>query len=77
MPRSYVTLAEHPTDMVRLACTKCDRRAQYRKTTLIERYGADANMVDLRLILAASCPKIAAGKVMDLCGVYYPDRIGR
>jgi hypothetical protein len=26
MPRSYVTLAEHPTDMVRLACTKCDRR---------------------------------------------------
>jgi hypothetical protein len=39
MPRSYVTLAEHPTDIVRLACTKCDRRGQYRKATLIERYG--------------------------------------
>jgi hypothetical protein len=25
--------------------------------------------------LAAGCPKIAAGKVMDLCGVIYPDRI--
>jgi hypothetical protein len=34
-------------------------------------------MVDLQLILAAGCPKIAAGKVMDLCGVYYPARIGR
>jgi hypothetical protein len=26
-------------------------------------------MVDLRLTLAAGCPKIAAGKIMDLCGV--------
>ena len=34
-------------------------------------------MVDLRLILAAGCPKIAAGKIRDLCGVYDPDRIGR
>jgi hypothetical protein len=25
MPRSYLTLSEHPSDMVRLACTKCDR----------------------------------------------------
>jgi hypothetical protein len=45
------------------------------KATLIERYGADANMVDLRLKLAAGCPKIAANKIMDLCGVYYSDRI--
>jgi hypothetical protein len=58
------------------ACTKCERRGQYKKATLIERYRADANMVDLRLTLAAGCPKIAANKIMDLCGVYYPDRIG-
>jgi hypothetical protein len=25
----------------------------------------------------AGCPKIAAGKDVDACGVYYPDRIGR
>jgi hypothetical protein len=43
LPRCYVTLAEHPTDMVRLACTICERRGQYRKATLRERYGADAN----------------------------------
>jgi|RhiMethySRZTD1v2_1073278.scaffolds.fasta_scaffold431329_3 hypothetical protein len=52
-------LAEHPGDMVRLACTKCERRGQ---ATLIERYGPDKNMVDLRLELAASWPKVAAGK---------------
>jgi hypothetical protein len=30
-------------------------------------------MVDLRLILAEGCPKIAANKVTDLCGVIYPN----
>jgi hypothetical protein len=75
--RPYVTLADYPFDMVRLACSKCSRRGQYRKATLVGRYNADTNMVDLRLTLAAGCPKVAAGKVMDLCGVYYPDRIGR
>ena len=34
-------------------------------------------MVDPRLELAAGWPKIAANQVMGLCGVYYPDRIGR
>jgi hypothetical protein len=39
MPGSYVRLAEHRSDMVRLGCTKCERWGQYRKATLIERYG--------------------------------------
>jgi hypothetical protein len=26
---------------------------------------------------AAGCPQITAGKVMDLCGVYYSDRVAR
>jgi len=43
----------------------------------IERYGRDQNMVTLRLELAAGCPKIEANKITDLCGVDYPDRIGR
>ena len=44
---------------------QCERRSVYSKATLIERFGADANMVDLRLKLAAGCPKIAANKIMD------------
>jgi hypothetical protein len=35
------------------------------------------NLVDLRLILAHDCPKIAAGKAMDLCDMVYPERIGK
>jgi hypothetical protein len=31
--------------------------------------------VDLRLTLPPAAQKIATGKVMDLCGVYYPHRI--
>jgi hypothetical protein len=31
--------------LIRLAYTKCERRGQRRKATLIERYGAAANMV--------------------------------
>jgi hypothetical protein len=65
MPNSHVTLAEYPSNMIRLACTKCERRGLYSKATLIERFGADANMVALRLTLAAGCPKIAANQIMD------------
>ena len=53
--RSYVTLAEYPSDMVRLACTKCERRGQYRKTKLLERArgriagcGRDLDMITLK-----------------------------
>jgi hypothetical protein len=38
----------YPADMVRLTCTKCGRAGQYRKQTLIERYGADIRLPDLR-----------------------------
>jgi hypothetical protein len=54
MSRSYVTLAEHPTDTVRLACIKCGHRGQYRKATPIERYEPDKNLVDLSTWLV--CP---------------------
>jgi len=54
-----------------------ERRGLYSKAALIEHFGADANMVALRLELAADCPKVIANKIMDLCVVYYPDRIGR
>jgi hypothetical protein len=49
----------------------------YTKSTLFERFGAEANLVDLRLILAHDCPKIGAGKAMDLCGMVHPELIGK
>jgi len=41
-------LSEYPGDMVRLSCEKCGRSGQYRKQKLIERYGADMRLPDLR-----------------------------
>jgi hypothetical protein len=37
-----------PGTMVRLCCEKCGRSGQYRKQKLIERYGADIRLPDLR-----------------------------
>ena len=64
-----------PLDMVRLACRKCPRRGQYRKATLLERYGPNQNTVELRSILVADCPKVIANRATDLCGVVYPDTV--
>jgi hypothetical protein len=41
-------LREYPANMVRLACAKCGRTGQYRKEALIEKYGADIPLPDLR-----------------------------
>jgi hypothetical protein len=70
-------LADYPFDMVRLACQKCPCKGQYLKSSLMRRFGADQTMVDLRKILAGDCPKVVADKFTDLCGVIYPDLIGR
>lgn len=37
-------LKEYPGEIVRLSCHKCGRAGQYRKQTLIERYGADMRL---------------------------------
>jgi hypothetical protein len=68
-----VLLRDYPFDMVRLSCTKCARRGQYRKATLIERFGPNYGLVSMRLDLAEGCPKIAENRISDLCGVVYPD----
>jgi hypothetical protein len=41
-------LREYPGEIVRLSCPKCGRTGQYRKQSLIERYGADMRLPDLR-----------------------------
>ena len=41
-------LREYPGDIIRLSCAKCRRSGQYRKQKLIDRYGADMRLPDLR-----------------------------
>jgi len=63
-------LSEYSGDMVRLSCEKCGRSGQYRKQKLIERYGADMQLPDLREEIA-QCER--RGKMHDACMVRYVD----
>jgi hypothetical protein len=62
-----LTLAEHPGDLVRLTCEKCRLAGQYRKAKLIERFGADMRLPDLREEIA-QCERHR--KMHDACGVH-------
>jgi hypothetical protein len=64
------TLAEWLYGMVRLPCGLASRRGQYRKGTLIRRFGGDVKMPDLRHLIARCPHKDAPGAA---CGVYYAD----
>jgi hypothetical protein len=46
-------------DAVLVACSKCDRRGQYPVARLIERYGREAKLVDLKDQIKADCPRRA------------------
>jgi hypothetical protein len=63
-------LHEYPGEIVRLSCVKCGRIGQYRKQTLIERYGADMRLPDLREEIA-HCER--RGLMHDACMVHYVD----
>jgi len=61
-------LRDYPGDLVRLSCEKCGPSGQYRKQKLIERYGADMRLPDLREEIA-QCER--RGKMHDACMVHY------
>jgi hypothetical protein len=44
---SSMTLGEYPKPIVRVICSRCDRKGQYRKETLIALHGPDLTMPDL------------------------------
>ena len=54
--------------MVELACEKCGRRGRLLKSKLIEVYGCDIALADLRTIIAR-CDR--AHNMSDPCGAYY------
>ena len=57
-------------DLIRLSCEKCGRSGQYRKQNLIERYGADMRLPDLRQEIT-QCRRRA--QMHDACMVRYVD----
>jgi hypothetical protein len=65
-------LREYPGELVRLSCPKCGRAGQYRKQNLIERFGADMRLPDLREEIA-NCS--VRGQRHDGCMVRYVDLV--
>jgi len=61
-------LREYPANIVRLSCAKYGRSGQYRKQNLVERYGADIRLPDLREEIA-HCRR--QGQMHDACMVHY------
>lgn len=76
MARSYTsqTLGECRREVIRLVCARCGRKGQYRRETLLAKYGPDVTMPDLRHKIA-NCPK--NGALGTTCGVRYADLIPR
>lgn len=69
-----MTLGKYPKPMVRLICSRCDRKGQYRKETLIDLHGPDVTMPDL-LHLIAKCERDCEHG--DACGIRYGDLLPR
>jgi hypothetical protein len=70
MPQSgALQLKDYPADMVRLACTRCDRKGQYRKATPIKQHGAETTLPDLRTRIA-QCDFAQTASTLACRGVY-------
>jgi hypothetical protein len=72
MPTGSICLADFPHEMVRLTCRKCERKGQYRKPNLLQRYDPATAMPDLLRQLATGCP-LLRDFGNDRCGAYYVD----
>ena len=68
MPTGSFTLRQFPHEMVELACDKCGRRGRLLKSKLIEAYGPDITLPDLRTMITR---RDRAGSMSDGCGTYY------
>ena len=67
-------LAAYPDPMIRVACRKCDRRGQYRRSSLVALCGPTAPLPDVLAQRAHDCPRRGAiGN--EACGAYFPDLV--
>jgi hypothetical protein len=59
-------------DILRVECTKCSRKGQYRVARLIEKYGRMGNMMKWKELLNWDCSK-RDGRLHDRCDLICPD----
>ena len=73
MRRGSVTLGDLADQiaMLEIACSRCERRGRLQVDLLVAQYG-DAELPELRLILAGDCPRAAAVSISDQCDIFFP-----
>jgi hypothetical protein len=57
------------TEVLIVACSRCERVERYRLKTLIARHGPAFPVPDLLRRLSEGCPK----RTYDLCGIHCPE----
>ena len=57
--------------MLEVACSRCERRGRLQVDLLIAQHG-DAELPELRLILAGDCLKAAVASISDQCDIFFP-----
>jgi hypothetical protein len=60
--------------MLEVACSRCERHGRLSVARLIKRHGANAQLTNLRTVLAGDCPRIE-GAIYEQCGVHYPQLV--
>jgi hypothetical protein len=74
MTKDALTTSTYPFPIVRIVCAKCARSGQYRRQTLIDRFGPDTGMPEV-IAEIAQCPDRM--NFSDICQVRCPDLAGR
>ena len=71
-------LSEYPYVVLRIECSKCGRRGQYRLARLAAKHGAEIELPWLLHELASGCSRRQQGiaSVYDRCGAFFPDLSG-
>ena len=71
---SYMRLSEHPVATVRIACSRCACKGQYRLARLADKYGSEVEMTVLLSHLAADCTfRDTRRGSAKFCGAFFPD----
>ena len=60
-------------DVLRVACSKCDRAGRYRLDRLIKDRGREVRITDWLDEITADCPKKSAHNWNDQCAARCPD----
>ena len=73
MPRTFHVFGdiEGKLDVLRVECTKCDRKGLYHVAKLIEKYGRKGNMSKWHSDLNSDCPKRDSLNLRDRCDVLF------